>query len=94
MITDPDRLVDWIGLSAVAMMAAAGVLEAGRKRFDLFGFRPALPVAAISGGHQKVRDILLNCCRVLPGQVLGQFPFDHPGQPTAHVLPHQAEKVR
>jgi uncharacterized membrane protein YeiH len=32
-----DALMHWIGQSAVVLMAAAGVLEAGRKRFDLFG---------------------------------------------------------
>jgi uncharacterized membrane protein YeiH len=47
----------WVGLSAVALMAAAGVLEAGRKRFDLFGMIVVALAAALGGG--SVRDLLL-----------------------------------
>ncbi|MEY6434120.1 trimeric intracellular cation channel family protein [Thioalkalicoccus limnaeus] len=53
-----DELMYWIGLSAVAMMAAAGVLEAGRKRFDLFGMIIVALAAALGGG--SVRDLLLD----------------------------------
>ncbi len=35
-------MIYWTGLAAVALMAAAGVLEAGRKHFDLFGMRDVL----------------------------------------------------
>lgn len=53
-----DSLMYWIGLSAVALMAAAGVLEAGRKRFDLFGMVVVALAAALGGG--SVRDLLLD----------------------------------
>ena len=48
----------WIGQSAVTLMAAAGVLEAGRKRFDLFGMVVVALAAALGGG--TVRDLLLD----------------------------------
>lgn len=48
----------WIGQSAVVLMAAAGVLEAGRKRFDLFGMVIVALAAALGGG--SVRDVLLD----------------------------------
>ncbi|MCK7575521.1 MAG: trimeric intracellular cation channel family protein [Chromatiales bacterium] len=47
-----------ISLGAVAMMAAAGVLEAGRKRFDLFGMVVVALAAALGGG--SLRDVLLD----------------------------------
>lgn len=48
----------WITLVAVAVSAAAGVLEAGRKRFDLFGMLVVALAAALGGG--SVRDLLLD----------------------------------
>ncbi|WP_295428221.1 TRIC cation channel family protein [uncultured Thiodictyon sp.] len=53
-----DTLMYWIGQSAVVLMAAAGVLEAGRKRFDLFGTVLIAVAAALGGG--SVRDLLLD----------------------------------
>ncbi|WP_338113691.1 trimeric intracellular cation channel family protein [Thiococcus pfennigii] len=53
-----DELMYWIGQSAVALMAAAGVLEAGRKRYDLFGMVIVALAAALGGG--SVRDLLLD----------------------------------
>jgi uncharacterized membrane protein YeiH len=53
-----DRLMYGISLVAVAMMAAAGVLEAGRKRFDLFGMVVIALAAALGGG--SLRDVLLD----------------------------------
>jgi uncharacterized membrane protein YeiH len=53
-----DRLMYGISLVAVAMMAAAGVLEAGRKRFDLFGMVVVALAAALGGG--SLRDVLLD----------------------------------
>jgi uncharacterized membrane protein YeiH len=53
-----DELMYWIGQSAVVLMAAAGVLEAGRKRFDLFGMVIVALAAALGGG--SVRDLLLD----------------------------------
>lgn len=53
-----DHLMYGISLSAVAMMAAAGVLEAGRKRFDLFGMVVVALAAALGGG--SLRDVLLD----------------------------------
>ncbi|WP_295443508.1 trimeric intracellular cation channel family protein [uncultured Thiodictyon sp.] len=57
MIPNLDTLMYWIGQSAVVLMAAAGVLEAGRKRFDLFGMAIVALAAALGGG--TVRDLLL-----------------------------------
>ena len=48
----------WITQSAVAVSAAAGVLEAGRKRFDLFGMLVVGLAAALGGG--SIRDVLLD----------------------------------
>jgi uncharacterized membrane protein YeiH len=45
-----DVPMDWVGLSAVALMAAAGVLEAGRTRFDLFGMIVVALAAALASG--------------------------------------------
>lgn len=54
--------IDWvmqaISLTAAAMMAAAGVLEAGRKAFDLFGMLVVALAAALGGG--TLRDLLLD----------------------------------
>ena len=50
-------MIYWLGLAAVALMAAAGVLEAGRKRFDVFGMVIVALAAALGGG--TVRDVLL-----------------------------------
>jgi uncharacterized membrane protein YeiH len=58
MLPPLDALMYWIGQGAVVMMAAAGVLEAGRKRFDLFGTVLVALAAALGGG--SVRDILLD----------------------------------
>lgn len=54
----PYNWMHWVGLSAVAMMAAAGVLEAGRKRYDLFGMIVVALAAALGGG--SLRDLLLD----------------------------------
>ena len=48
----------WITQLAVAVSAAAGVLEAGKKRFDLFGMILIAFAAALGGG--SVRDLLLD----------------------------------
>ena len=53
-----DHLMYGLSLGAVAMMAAAGVLEAGRKRFDLFGMVVVALAAALGGG--SLRDVLLD----------------------------------
>lgn len=47
----------WITQLAVAVSAAAGVLEAGKKRFDLFGMILIAFAAALGGG--SLRDLLL-----------------------------------
>lgn len=44
--------------AAVAVSAASGVLEAGKKRFDLFGMLLISFAAALGGG--SIRDILLD----------------------------------
>jgi uncharacterized membrane protein YeiH len=48
----------WITQSAVAVSAASGVLEAGKKRFDLFGMVVIALAAALGGG--SLRDLLLD----------------------------------
>ncbi|MFD2111928.1 trimeric intracellular cation channel family protein [Thiorhodococcus fuscus] len=53
-----DQVMHGISLGAVATMAAAGVLEAGRKRFDLFGMVVVALAAALGGG--SLRDVLLD----------------------------------
>jgi len=53
-----DQVMHSISLGAVATMAAAGVLEAGRKRFDLFGMVVVALSAALGGG--SLRDVLLD----------------------------------
>ncbi|MBD3669522.1 MAG: trimeric intracellular cation channel family protein [Gammaproteobacteria bacterium] len=47
----------WIMLTGVAVSAAAGALEAGKKRFDLFGIIIVAIAAALGGG--SVRDMML-----------------------------------
>ena len=58
MTLDPGELLYWTGQSAVALMAAGGVLESGRKRFDLFGMLIVALAAALGGG--TLRDLLLD----------------------------------
>lgn len=48
----------WITIIAVASSASAGVLEAGKKNFDLFGIIIVAVAAAIGGG--TIRDLLLD----------------------------------
>lgn len=48
----------WITQFAVAVSAAAAVLEAGKKRFDLFGMLLIAFAAGLGGG--SVRDVLLD----------------------------------
>lgn len=48
----------WITLIAVAGSASSGVLEAGKKRFDLLGMIIVAIAAAIGGG--TLRDVLLD----------------------------------
>jgi uncharacterized membrane protein YeiH len=47
-----------IGLAAVAVNASSGVLEAGRRPFDLFGMVVVALAAALGGG--SLRDVLLD----------------------------------
>lgn len=47
----------WITQAAVAVSAASGVLEAGKKKFDLFGMLLIAFAAALGGG--TIRDLLL-----------------------------------
>lgn len=53
-----DPVVFWIGIAAVVVMAAAGVLEAGRKPIDVFGSIVVALAAALGGG--TLRDLLLD----------------------------------
>lgn len=53
-----DVLLYSIGLAAVAVNAASGVLEAGRRPFDLFGMVVVALAAALGGG--SLRDVLLD----------------------------------
>ena len=48
----------WLSQAAVASVAAAAVLEAGRKRYDLFGMLMIAVTAALGGG--SLRDMLLD----------------------------------
>lgn len=52
-----ENLLYWAGLSAVAVSALTGVLDAGRKRMDLIGVMMVGSATALGGG--TVRDILL-----------------------------------
>jgi uncharacterized membrane protein YeiH len=54
----PDALLHAVGLAAVAATAAAGVLEAERKRIDLVGAVFIALAAALAGG--TLRDVLLD----------------------------------
>jgi len=53
-----DVFLYWVGISAVAAFAAAGVLEAERKRVDLVGAIFIAFAAALAGG--TLRDVLLD----------------------------------
>ena len=53
-----DLLLYWIGLTAVAVNALTGVLDAGRKRMDLVGVIMVGSATALGGG--TVRDVLLD----------------------------------
>lgn len=53
-----DSLIYGIALAGVAVQAASGVLEAGRRPFDLFGMIVVALVAALGGG--TLRDVLLD----------------------------------
>ena len=48
----------YIGLAGVAVQASSGVLEAGRRPFDLFGMVIVALAAALGGG--TIRDVLLD----------------------------------
>ena len=48
----------WLGQAAVASLAAAAVIESGRKRYDLFGMVVIAVSAALGGG--SLRDLLLD----------------------------------
>lgn len=52
------NLTYWLGQAAVASMAAAAVLEAGKKRYDLFGMILIALTAALGGG--TLRDLMLD----------------------------------
>ncbi|MCB1896563.1 MAG: trimeric intracellular cation channel family protein [Sinobacteraceae bacterium] len=53
-----ETLLYGIGLAGVAVNAASGVLEAGRKPFDMFGMVVVALAAALGGG--TLRDLLLD----------------------------------
>lgn len=53
-----ENLLYGIGLAGVAVNAASGVLEAGRKPFDMFGMVVVALAAALGGG--TLRDLLLD----------------------------------
>lgn len=48
----------WLTLTAVAVSAMSGVLEAGKKRFDIFGMMMIAIATALGGG--SLRDLLLD----------------------------------
>lgn len=52
-----ENLLYWAGLSAVAVNALTGVLDAGRKQMDLIGVVMVGAATALGGG--TVRDVLL-----------------------------------
>ena len=52
-----EMMLYWAGLSAVAVNALTGVLDAGRKRMDLVGVTMVGAATALGGG--TVRDVLL-----------------------------------
>lgn len=53
-----DTILYIVALAAVAVNAASGVLEAGRRPFDLFGMVVVALAAALGGG--SLRDVLLD----------------------------------
>ena len=53
-----EPLIYGLGLAGAAVNAASGVLEAGRKPFDLFGMIVVALAAALGGG--SLRDMLLD----------------------------------
>jgi uncharacterized membrane protein YeiH len=53
-----DPLIYWVGMTAVAVSAVTGVLEAGRKPIDLFGTVLVALTSALRGG--TLRDVLLD----------------------------------
>ena len=53
-----EPLLYGIGIAGVAAQAAAGVLDAGRKPFDLFGMVVVALAASLGGG--SLRDLLLD----------------------------------
>ena len=53
-----ESLLYGIGIAGVAVNAAAGVLDAGRKPFDLFGMVVVALAASLGGG--TLRDVLLD----------------------------------
>ncbi len=53
-----ETLLYGIGIAGVAAQAAAGVLDAGRKPFDLFGMVVVALAASLGGG--SLRDLLLD----------------------------------
>lgn len=52
------RVLYWVTLIAVAVSAMSGVLEAGKKRFDVFGMMIIAIATALGGG--SLRDLLLD----------------------------------
>ena len=52
-----ENLLYWAGMSAVAVNALTGVLDAGRKNMDLIGVMMVGTATALGGG--TVRDVLL-----------------------------------
>lgn len=52
------EVIYWFGVLAVASMAAAAVLEAGHRKFDLFGVVIIALTGALGGG--SIRDMLLS----------------------------------
>jgi uncharacterized membrane protein YeiH len=55
---DLDTLLYGFAIAAVAVNASSGVLEAGRRPFDLFGIIVVALAAALGGG--SLRDVLLD----------------------------------
>ena len=53
-----ETLLYGMGIAAVAVNASSGVLEAGRRPFDLFGMVVVALAAALGGG--SLRDVLLD----------------------------------
>ncbi|MCV2218124.1 trimeric intracellular cation channel family protein [Thauera sp. Sel9] len=55
---DIESILYGIGIAGVAAQAAAGVLDAGRKPFDMFGIVVVALAASLGGG--SLRDVLLD----------------------------------